>query len=588
MLQQVDQYDLSTVVNKDDFSKTVELRQCELEGRSLVAKRPLSPGDIVLVENPRLCYLLQPNCRSSLSPHYTKKLWKSLEDIVQDEGFCPGVPAAMLAYLSLGEIERPKYDFFYYPELSEQHSTVQLIKQASHTAVSTLPEFKDLDADDMARFVLKIYGNAHTVSFAHERKAQTHKRRKERRQMYAPKWGEPYDTSGFGLSEEEAAQQRSMICLMAWGSKFAHACAPNLFLQYEPSENVMVFRAVRAMEPGTVLSFSYLPEDDMSLGGLVCGTTVLRQAKLHKFKFFECACARCTDYDWSRGQDNDIHGSCKQVYYHKGVWECPKCHTIKSSVPFIGKREDHVQQITLAFAALAHGLKPVDEDSLRMIEPYMEDLLHPDNTTRDAEEEEEEEEEEKVPVPRYHWTYGSIHAVLSTYHLKLFPQFFGKGLAERFGMTVKGFNEAVVYLQFLNDHIWTCPNPSSPVGSPMAAFFAGWRILAIVIDTVLQGTQRTLVIRSSTAPPKSRNGNDSDEDSDSDAEEENMETTTELIPMSDEWKQPIDQIIDIVHSRWLPLVVQVFQVRRSPVVDDMMSRINEFVDRVEQVSALKE
>ncbi|KAG2223182.1 hypothetical protein INT45_011528 [Circinella minor] len=582
MHQQVGQYDLSTVVNKDTFSETVEFRQCEIEGRSLVTKQPLNPGDIILVEHPQLRYLIEPECRSSLSPHYSKRLWQQLKESIQnDEDFSPGVPAAMLGYLSLKEEERPKYDFFYYPELTEEHPTVQLIKEASNTVVSTVPEFKDIDAMDMAKFILKIYGNAHTVSFAHERTTQTHKKRKERRQRYIPKFGEPYDNSAF--AEERQVQQRSMICLMTWGSKFAHSCAPNMFLQYEPSENVMVFRAVRALEQGTVLSFSYLPEDDMSLGGLVCGTTVLRQAKLRKFKFFECACTRCSDYDWSRGCEGEI-------YYHKGQWET-RCGVQQDIPSFIGKREDHVQKITLAFAGLAHGLKPVDEDSLRMIEPYMEDLLHPEE-----EEEDDDDEDKEVPVPEHHWTYGSIHAVLSTYHLKLFSQFFGKGLAERFGMTQKGLNEAVIYMRFLNNRIWSCPSGSP--GNPMAAFFAGWRILTIVMESVFQGTQKTVAIRSTkteTIPGNNSNNkkkkcNDDDSDSSDDdsssEEEEELVTTTELIPMPEIWKQPVGQIIDIVQSEWIPLVTQVFHARRSPVVDDMLQRINQFIDRVEQVSAL--
>ncbi|KAI9244457.1 hypothetical protein BDA99DRAFT_448428 [Phascolomyces articulosus] len=561
---QVDQYDLSTVVNKGIFIQTVELRQCELEGRSLVTKKPLNAGDIILVEQPRLRYLIEPTCRSSLSPYYSKRLWKQLKESVVDKDLelTPGVPAAMLAYLALKD--RSSYDFFYYPDLDQDHTTVQSVKEACTSVVATVPEFKDLDAKEMATFILKIYGNAHTVSFAHERKQPTHKRRKERRQWYIPKFGEPYDMSGF-YSELDASdnkqQQRSMICLMTWGSKFAHSCAPNMFLQYEPSENVMVFRAVRPLAPGTVLSFSYLPEDDMTLGGLVCGTTVLRQAKLRKFKFFECACTRCQDFDWSRGQDTIE--KCQEVYYRQQHWECTQCRTEypEEKISFCGERETHVQQMTLAFAALAHGLKPVDEDSLRMIEPYMEDLLHP-------------EDEDEVPVPKHHWTFGTIHAVLATYHLKLFPQFFGKGLAERFGMVQKGLNEAVVYLTFLNDHIWSFPSTSSSSpGNPMTAFFAGWRILTIVMDSVLQGTQRTVE-------------SDSDDDCSSSEEEEDLQSTIELIPMPEDWKQPTSQMIDIVQSGWIPLVTQIFHARRSPVIDDMMKRINEFVDRVELVSAL--
>ncbi|KAI9310820.1 hypothetical protein BX666DRAFT_1869033 [Dichotomocladium elegans] len=444
---EVNQYDQSTVVNRDQFNNLVEFRECPVEGRSLIVKSQLSPGDIVLVEKPRLQYLLRPTCRSSLSPTYSKKLWKTLSNIVDNDEFLPGLPAAMLAYLRLDPSD-PSYDFFYYPDF--EHATVHLVRRACEEVVATVREFATVNAGDMAEFVLKIYANAHTVSFSHDREKPTHTKKKARRQYYVEKWGESYS-----FKPDDLSRQRAMICLMSWGSKFAHSCAPNLFLQYEPKTNTMVFRAVRTLAPGTVLSFSYLPEDDMSLGGLICGTMTERRLKLDQFKFFHCTCVRC----------------------------------MKEEGVLAAAVDESVERTVLRLAAVAHGLQ-VDQEAVGMIEPYLEDLDVPAET---------------------HWVYGAAQSALAAYHLRVFPAMFGKGLAQQLGLIEKGLAEADAYIRYLNDRIWP--------DDPMAAFFAGWRVLELILDS----SSSDLVAR--------------------------------------------------VSKDWMPLIRDVFSKRPSPVIDDMIKRI---------------
>lgn len=622
LMSNVLQYDLSTVVNKDDFSKCVQFRECEKEGRSLVATQAIVPGQVVLVETPWIQYLLEPECRSSLSPYYSKKLWKTLNDIVRKQegcddddnddnedsrgsdseeedgeeeektkeassAFCPGVPAALLAYLDICPPDssnvryekrkvpsRSNFDFFYYPHPSEwkDHATVALIARAAEEVASTVPTFKHVDATDLAAFVLKIYANAHTVSFQHERQGETHSRKKGRRRKYADKWGEMCS-----YRMDEGPLQQSMICLMSWGSKFAHSCAPNLFLQYEPSTNCMVFRAVRQLNPGDVLSFSYLPEDDVTLGGLVCGTTVMRQAKLRKFKFFECACTRCADLDWSRGTTCNACKSDELFRQSDGSWICQRCKHQEANddnVRFISDRETHVQQITMAFAAVARGMKPTDENTLQMMEPYLNDLLQSESPSSSN------------AVPPHHWTFGSIQAVLALYHLRLFPDMFGKGLASRLGMTVKGLQESAAYLRFLQEHVWSHPRQwSSSPGNPMAAFFAGWRILSVVIETVMDATQRTIVTRTRAASWDSDSDNDNDSSQDQQDEDEES-ATFELVAMPDGWASHIEAVVGVVRDHWLPFVTTVFNSHPSPVVNDIVSRCRALFDRVEAVRSI--
>ncbi|KAG0168212.1 hypothetical protein DFQ28_005192 [Apophysomyces sp. BC1034] len=585
----MDQYDLSTIVNKSDFQQIVEFKQCPDVGRSLVAQRQLVPGEIILIEKPLLQYPLQPDCRSSVSPHFSKTLWKELNDLVRQEenggpsnneekekeeeeeeveeesdeedeeesdeedeeeedqpsassSFCPGVPAAMLAYLAIAPESQTQYDFFYYPE-DMTHETVKLVHRVAQMAVEKLDAFRQVDPKQLSYFVLKIYGNAHTIAYESTR-TQTHKCRKERQRLSNRSQQQSFCPSA--ASSPRPAVSR--IALLSWGSKFAHSCAPNMFLQYEPATNAMVYTVIRPVAAGELLTFSYLPEDDRSLGGLVCGTRVLRQQKLWQFKFFDCACSRCTDWDWGRGVACD---ACAGPMYsgESNSWTCQQCahQTTDASVKFL-QRESRVQQVISAFAARIYGTEPVGADMIRMIEPYLEDLLCP---------EDEDDEIEQIPIPPHHWTYNVIHSLLATYHLKLFPQSFGKGLASRLGMTSKGLGEAAIYINFLNNTIWAH-------GNHAAAFFAGWRLLAIVVDVVLEGTQKK----------KFSSGTDSSDDE--------GEDQFDLVPMPEDWMKPIQSIIHVVEG-WLPLITEVFKSRRSSAVDEALERIHLLKERVNNI-----
>ncbi|KAI9486046.1 MAG: hypothetical protein EXX96DRAFT_547498 [Benjaminiella poitrasii] len=643
----VDHFGIHTVINKEEFEKNVVVKECPVVGRSLVAKRSLVPGDIVLVEEPLIQYDLKPACRSSKSPYYSKKLWNFLVSIVQDEekkeedestsfndiikektvveedddyscyrdsddddddeeeesnidsDFCPGVPAAILAYLDIHPptnsynnvrrrrtYEQKNFDFFYYPNTDIEpdwldHKTIRLIHTVTQKVVDTIPLYSHVDAFDLRSFVLKIYSNAHTVSLPRSRALPTHSAKKARRAMYKDKFE---NGMSYCWGQEDSMLEHistPTIALLRWGSKFAHSCSPNMFLRFEPSRNTMIFTVVRPLNEGDVLSFSYLPEDDSTIGGLICGTTVDRQAKLQKFKFFECACERCVDWDWSRGV---VCKDCKEpVNYRdrRGLWTCFGCHrqVNDDDVSFVGERERNVQLMVMNFASRVNGNRAMNEGMMRMMEPYLLNLLDPEPENSPVE-----------AVPKHHWTYGMIHALLAFYHLVLFPQSFGKGLASQLGLTVKGLEEALIYIQFLNDSIRTHANPdSASQGNPMAAFFAGWRTLSLVIDLVMESTED----KYANVVYEKYDDSDSDE-SNSDLVEEKqsaVETTKDvsepvLIPLAEDWVAPVTKLSDIVNKDWIPLIEQIFESQEASVVEDMLQQIKAFAVRVDQTKSM--
>lgn len=660
----VDQLGIQTVINKEEFASNVVVKDCPVVGRSLVANRPLVPGDVILVEEPLIKYDLKPTCRSTKSPYYSKKLWNMLNAMVHDEeedkfqqqhqlgqetkvnedgyndndeddddddddsygyssddsdeeedeeeeeetnpdsDFCPGVPAAIIAYLDIHpptkqfsnvrnrkEYKRDDFDFFYYPNSDIEpawldHKTIKLIHTVTQKVADTIPLYSHVDPYDLRSFVLKIYSNAHTVALPRSRTMPTHPSKKARREQYKAKFGDNVTYWG-----EDAVDPPSTptIALLRWGSKFAHSCSPNMFLRFEPDRNAMVFTVTRALKEGDVLSFSYLPEDDSTVGGLVLGNTADRRAKLQKFKFFECSCERCVDWDWSRGVSCIACHQPTSFRDDQGTWMCFSCKAQfkDDEATFIGEREENVQRMIMGFVARIHGRRRMNEGMMRMLEPYLLDLLNP------------APEKNEVAVPKNHWTYGVIHSLLASYHLALFPQSFGKGLAAQLGLTVQGLEEALVYIEFLNNVIRTHPksaNQSASHGNLMAAFFAGWRILTLVIDLVMDSTEN----KYANVVYERDSDSDSDDDTDTDTGEGDADkkeapvsvptTTTEdesntepvLIPLNQEWVAPLIKMSEVANNEWIPLVEQVFTTHQSVVVQDMMVQVKAFADRIEK------
>lgn len=664
----VDQLGITTVINKEEFSSNVLVKDCPVVGRSLVANRPLVPGDVVLVEEPLIKYDLKPTCRSTKSPYYSKKLWNILNSMVHDEeddkfqqqhqgkaeekedgnnyddddadsynyssdedddddddeeekeemnpdsDFCPGVPAAIIAYLDIhppkkhftnvknrNVYKRDDFDFFYYPNSDIEpawldHKTIKLIHTVTQKVADTIPLYSHVDPYDLRSFVLKIYSNAHTVALPRSRTMPTHSAKMARREMYKAKFGDNVTYWG-----EDAVDPPSTptIALLRWGSKFAHSCSPNMFLRFEPDRNAMVFTVTRPLKEGEILSFSYLPEDDSTVGGLVLGNVFDRRAKLQKFKFFECSCERCVDWDWSRGVACNACHQPTSFRNDQGVWTCFSCQAQNkdNEASYIGEREENVQQMIMGFVARIHGQRRMNESMMRMLEPYLLDLLNP------------APEKNEVAVPKNHWTHGVIHSLLASYHLALFPQSFGKGLAAQLGLTVQGLEEALVYIEFLNNTIRTHPkstNTSSITshGNLMAAFFAGWRILTLVIDLVMDSSENkyaNAVYERDSDDDDSDDSDDSDDESVSDGEktekkqpvetttttnveENNININTEpvLLPLNQDWVAPLIKISNIVNEEWIPSVEQVFKSHQSVVVQDMISQIKSFADRIEK------
>src|ERR1700730_9908438 len=82
--ENIKDYSLDTVLNQNTFIGSLEFKDCPNVGHSLVAKTDLKAGTQVLVERPILSYALDPKCRSSVSPYFSKKLWNELCATVQD------------------------------------------------------------------------------------------------------------------------------------------------------------------------------------------------------------------------------------------------------------------------------------------------------------------------------------------------------------------------------------------------------------------------------------------------------------------------------------------------------------------------
>ncbi|ORX43204.1 hypothetical protein DM01DRAFT_1340835 [Hesseltinella vesiculosa] len=569
-------YNLSTVVNQNQFLDAVDLEVRSIVGRTLVAKRALVPGESVLVEQPLLQYFLQPSCRSSLSPYYTKAMWKQLNKYVveldqdQSSPFVPGLPAATLAYLQIDppplrqrikrtpSVDHADLDFFYYPNLDMDHPTVQLIVGYCRNVTCEIALFQHVEAEQLATFLLKIYGNAHTValdrqSLARKGCATTHSAKKHRRSTtYADRYqSAPWPPSPLG--------PRPSIALMTWGSKFTHSCSPNLLLHFDNASNTMTFTVTRPVTAGEVLTFSYLPEND-DLGGLICGTTRDRRRKLNQFKFFDCGCDRCNA--------KDINGRCNcstcdsdavtSFNGLSGAWQCDRCGSTElPEFLLLDKGEAYASSMV---TALATKLRDPDQagEVVTMIEPYlMEDLI--------------------PTLPRTHWTFGYAQGLLAWYHLDLLPSTFGTGLASQLNATSSGLREASVFLNdYLHDALWS--------SNPLPVFMASWMVLSPVIQAVTRGTEEKQY-RVQEKVLRQRSDSD-DSSSDEDEAPEAPELLAPLVlPMPEEWQKDVLAIHHTVMNLWLPTVNAVFQ-QPPALIADRIRQIQQWSLRIQESMAL--
>ncbi|KAH8554824.1 hypothetical protein BGW37DRAFT_481272 [Umbelopsis sp. PMI_123] len=644
-------YDVDTVLNRKVFIESMDFKDCLNVGHSLIAKAALKAGTNVLVEKPILSYALDPKCRSSVSPHYSKKLWKELcaivleieqeqtpgiktssasdseddseyDSDVDDEdshkpasAYCPGVPAAMIAYLSISPpptsnhrksphmCDASKLNFYYYPNTNEwaDHPTVILVRNAVEKAILSIPAFGHIQPTDLISFVLKIYSNAHTIAFENNRTLLTHSKRKQRREAYQRKIavnGSPLKPTFW--PSEPGSRMLSKIVLLPWGSKFAHSCSPNLFLRYDPTAGTMIFTLIRDVKPGEILSFSYLPEDDSSLGGLLCGTTQSRRHKTWNFKFFSCNCERCIDFDWARGvQCQQCSGD--RCFREGGdspdeqrLWICLDCNAKFNSndIEFIASgRENNVQQVAIAFGTDVKGSPK--QSMIRMMEPYLLSLLDPSTDPYDSDG---ELKDPVPPIPRNHWTFAYFHYLLSAYHLQLFSAYFGRGLAKQLGMLEKGFEEADIYLEWLDKNLFSTPsivNGTPDInqnGNKMSIFFASWQIAETCIDVLLEETNPKVVNEGQQVAIEEFSDNDDNANINKSMNSMHLHDSTQLQSIAQPCLDACVNIVNIIECHWIPLIQTIFDTENakdsSNVTVVILNKIRLFIDRVHQLQNL--
>ena len=68
----------------------------------------------------------------------------------------------------------------------------------------------------------------------------------------------PCFSSSYDLHEdEERCENLVHTAIFVFGSKFSHSCAPNCTWSFDPQGNLL-YRAIREIQKGELLSFSYV------------------------------------------------------------------------------------------------------------------------------------------------------------------------------------------------------------------------------------------------------------------------------------------------------------------------------------------
>lgn len=127
-----------------------------------------------------------------------------------------------------------------------------------------------------------------------------------------------------------------------------------------------MYRSVRVIEPGEILSLSYLPADYMFI------STELRQSQLLFSKYFTCQCPRCLGPDTCRlfkcmneGCSGFISTSQSRVNAGDSRWLCDQCLApfIESQLPIDSEKE--LEGVVLQLLAAGDLVDPESTEQIK-------------------------------------------------------------------------------------------------------------------------------------------------------------------------------------------------------------------------------
>mmetsp|Transcript_47867 Transcript_47867/g.113755 ORF Transcript_47867/g.113755 Transcript_47867/m.113755 type:complete len:463 (+) Transcript_47867:113-1501(+) len=157
----------------------------------------------------------------------------------------------------------------------------------------------------------------------------------------------------------EARQNAEHAGLFVLGSKFSNSCAPNCRWSFTPN-GCLQYHAIRRIEPGDLLTFSYIGNGMSLVEG-----TVARRRRLGNL-WFVCQCSRCMQPDVSRqmwcprckspgcipGESREAEGvdwtgdaPLREVIAEPSTWVCRHCGSRPAASEMPLEAEDEVSQL---------------------------------------------------------------------------------------------------------------------------------------------------------------------------------------------------------------------------------------------------
>mmetsp|Transcript_65755 Transcript_65755/g.140672 ORF Transcript_65755/g.140672 Transcript_65755/m.140672 type:complete len:481 (-) Transcript_65755:49-1491(-) len=246
-------------------SKAIRL-ECDdgTKGRFLVAKRRISPGEVIFTEQPLFRGKSDAACsRKAYTAEFVALTEDRHDEELEDDCLHPRSP--LVDCLASIILTKQRSESTAEEESSRARARLRLRQLASlhHAEVTTpvpegcarelrdslRPELRELISEDEIHNILWIVG-----------------------------------TNRFGT-------QHSQLDLMYAGSMFEHSCGPNCFvgssMRCSNSDDTRQYRALREIEEGEALSIDYLLLPDSYLGAA-------GRAALLAHWGFACQCPRCT------------------------------------------------------------------------------------------------------------------------------------------------------------------------------------------------------------------------------------------------------------------------------------------------------
>uniref|UniRef100_A0A7S1J1Z7 SET domain-containing protein n=1 Tax=Eutreptiella gymnastica TaxID=73025 RepID=A0A7S1J1Z7_9EUGL len=266
---------------KLDANPNIIVLETRIVDNAACAARDFSIGETVFQEEP---LIVLPRQKGE-----EVEVFNKLEQIALTAGLGGNYLFSIYHFSKATEETKGRILEFFCPDLDKEGADYKRYIAACK-AVVALPQFNNLDPEDLVRYLLVLRTNQHATG-------------------------------------------RELECsaLYELGSKVTHSCEPNCLCTMNGT--TIEYRAIRNIKKHDMLTFSYISAFDL------WKSTLERRRIMAPARFFECCCSRCVGPDYTRRMRCPECKDPRMLYYMPGQVSFVPTVGEKTETPWTCKNE---------------------------------------------------------------------------------------------------------------------------------------------------------------------------------------------------------------------------------------------------------